>query len=159
MKSRPPFDPTTRFAGVFVFHDPRNWALDVQITTDVNVLLNNGYVIPPSAFHPSSSQPNPNNVPGPNSETESVKLVFCNPDLLWRANYSTPRFGQGAFRVALEAVYKARTGRSYPYTQFGKPTKATYVFAERLLREQVHDLDGNSEHSVRKGDERYTPRV
>jgi ribonucleotide monophosphatase NagD (HAD superfamily) len=36
----------------------------------------------------------------------SVELVFCNPDLLWRSDYEHPRLGQGAFKEALLSTYK-----------------------------------------------------
>ncbi len=37
---------------------------------------------------------------------------------------------------------KALTGSEYPYVQYGKPTKATYRFAERLLRDRLRELQG-----------------
>lgn len=114
--------------------------------------MNGGYVLPPSSLTSSSTSASASHR-DTSVDAAPVHLVFCNPDLLWRANYPTPRFGQGAFRIALEAVLKARTGKSYPYTQYGKPTKATYEFAERLLREQVSKLAGSD------GEEGYTPRV
>ena len=40
--------------------------------------------------------------------TPPVELVFCNPDLLWRSGFPRPRLGQGAFKEAFQAVYKAR---------------------------------------------------
>lgn len=75
-----------------------------------------------------------------NGSEAPVQLVFCNPDLLWGSGYPAPRFGQGAFRLALQAAYKALEGKEYPYTQYGKPTHATYEFAEGLLREQLSAL-------------------
>ncbi len=39
---------------------------------------------------------------------EPVELVFCNPDLIWRSDFPRPRLGQGAFKEAFQAVYKAR---------------------------------------------------
>lgn len=38
-----------------------------------------------------------------------VELYFCNPDLLWKAHYQVPRFGQGAFKEAFQAVFKVNT--------------------------------------------------
>ena len=35
-----------------------------------------------------------------------VRLLFSNPDLLWSNEHPTGRFGQGAFRTALEALHK-----------------------------------------------------
>ncbi len=37
---------------------------------------------------------------------EDVKLIFCNPDLLWGSDYPTSRIGQGGFRLAFQGVYK-----------------------------------------------------
>ena len=36
-----------------------------------------------------------------------VEVIFCNPDLLWRSEFPRPRLGQGAFREAFQAVFKA----------------------------------------------------
>ncbi|KII92002.1 hypothetical protein PLICRDRAFT_457454 [Plicaturopsis crispa FD-325 SS-3] len=111
-------DPSNQIRAVFVFHDPRNWALDIQILADV---LQNHYS---------------------HSASEPIELVFCNPDLLWRSDFPRPRLGQGGFRVAFQAVFKALTGAEYPYVQYGKPTKATYDFAERVLRARLEELSG-----------------
>lgn len=104
---------------MFVFHDPRNWGLDVQVTCDI--LLSAGIVGAPRLAPDSPLY-------------RSVELVFCNPDLLWRSDFEQPRLGQGAFKVALLNVHKDLTGSAYPYVQYGKPTKATYDFAEQVLR-------------------------
>ncbi|KLO09493.1 HAD hydrolase [Schizopora paradoxa] len=133
LESRPTFDPSTRFSAIIVFHDPRNWALDVQITCDI--LRSDGYVLP-------SSKPR-------KTGDDDVKLIFCNPDLLWGSDYPTSRIGQGGFRAAFQGVYKALTGSEYPYVQYGKPTKATYRFAEKLLRDrlqELHPLDVDDGH-------------
>ncbi|THH00341.1 hypothetical protein EW026_g2177 [Hermanssonia centrifuga] len=71
-----------------------------------------------------------------------VELIFCNPDLLWRSDFDRPRIGQGGFRLAFEAVYKGLTGTTYPYVQYGKPTSATYEFAEQVLRDRLEELQG-----------------
>ena len=91
---------------------------------------------------------------------ENVELVFCNPDLLWKSDFPKPRLGQGAFRDAFQAVYRVRlfgsclrgtygvalttfqsiVGHSYPYVQYGKPTAATYKFAEGVLRERLEGV-------------------
>ncbi|KAK0212590.1 HAD-like domain-containing protein [Desarmillaria ectypa] len=43
--------------------------------------------------------------------TKPVELVFCNPDLIWRCDFPRPRLGQGAFKEAFQAVYKASFDR------------------------------------------------
>ncbi|KAF8170279.1 HAD-like domain-containing protein [Mycena galopus ATCC 62051] len=116
----------TPISAVFVFHDPRNWALDVQVICDV--IQSAGVIGGP--YVPLDKQTNP------------VKLVFCNPDLIWRSDFDRPRLGQGAFKAAFQSVFKELTGSEYPYTQFGKPTHATYDFATHVLRTHLQDLPG-----------------
>ncbi|KAJ7647569.1 HAD-like domain-containing protein [Roridomyces roridus] len=117
----------TPISAVFVFHDPRNWALDVQVICDV--IQSGGFVGGP--YVPLDQQKNP------------VELVFCNPDLIWRSDFSTPRLGQGAFKEAFQAVFKALTGSEYPHVQFGKPTRATYDYATTVLHRRVQEMTGH----------------
>ncbi|KAI5120291.1 hypothetical protein M0805_005797 [Coniferiporia weirii] len=145
--SRPPFDPKTRIEAIFVFHDPRNWALDIQITCDI--LMNGGYVLP-NNLQPSTSVLD---------TEEEVKLVFCNPDLVWRANFPASRLGQGGFRVAFEGVYQALTGKSYPYVQYGKPTEATYAYAEDVLRERLQEILPRKTTLTKEERSGYAPNV
>lgn len=126
-----------------MFHDPRNWALDIQIMCDV--IQSRGFI----GVSPES-----------NHTRKPVDLVFCNPDLIWQSDFEAPRLGQGAFKVAFQAVFQASlpyfvkshsersdtsviqslTGSTYPYTQFGKPTEATYKFAESMLKRRLQDV-------------------
>ncbi|KZT56641.1 HAD-superfamily hydrolase [Calocera cornea HHB12733] len=94
---------------ILTCHDPRNWALEIQLLCD---MLSDPTEPPP-------------------------KLVFCNPDLLWRTDFPKLRFGQGAFKTALSAVYKERTTKALESFQLGKPTKTTYEFAEGILMQQA----------------------
>lgn len=116
-----------RFAAIFVFHDPRNWALDIQVICDI--IQSEGTVGRPYIR------------PGLRT-AEAVEVFFCNPDLIWRSDFERPRLGQGAFREAFQAVYKNLTGSTYPYVQYGKPTRATYTFAESVLAERIEELYG-----------------
>ncbi|RDB24812.1 putative CDP-alcohol phosphatidyltransferase class-I family protein C22A12.08c [Hypsizygus marmoreus] len=117
----------TRVSAVFVFHDPRNWALDVQVLCDV--LQSNGIV---GGQYVSPEQ----------QALDPVEVIFCNPDLLWRSEFVRPRLGQGAFKEAFQAIYKALTGSTYPHVQYGKPTEATYRFAEGVLSDYVEEIAG-----------------
>jgi len=114
----------TPIHAVFVFHDPRNWSLDIQVTCDI--LLSNGIIGGPYA-----------------KDQSKIPLVFCNPDMIWRSDFDRPRLGQGAFREAFQAVYKGLTGTTYPHIQFGKPTAATYKFAEKVLRDRLAEIQGS----------------
>lgn len=118
-----------QFGAIFVFHDPRNWALDIQIMCDVI-----------QGFIGGSHETNHTRKP--------VDLVFCNPDIIWQSDFEAPRMGQGAFRVAFQAVFQSLTGSTYPYTQFGKPTEATYNFAEVMLRHRLQGVPKPSLYMV-----------
>ncbi|CAG7849712.1 Uncharacterized CDP-alcohol phosphatidyltransferase class-I family protein C22A12.08c [Serendipita indica DSM 11827] len=124
---------TTPIEAVFVFHDPRNWALDVQITLDILRYGSKGR----PAFTRSNDTPHSHVHADP---LDAVELVFCNPDLIWRGAYFRPRLGQGAFREAFQGVYKALEPKQYPYKQLGKPTRETYHHAESLLLERAQEI-------------------
>ncbi|KAF8508590.1 Haloacid dehalogenase-like hydrolase-domain-containing protein, partial [Hysterangium stoloniferum] len=113
------------FSSILVFHDPRNWSLDIQIVIDI---LRSHNRCPGSPYGPL------------NQGSKPVELVFCNPDILWRGAFDQPRIGQGAFVRAFQSVYKSITGMYYPYIQHGKPHEATYRFAEIMLRDHIAAL-------------------
>lgn len=54
-------------------------------------------------------------------------------DLIWSTDFPAPRLGQGAFKIALDSLYKTLTGNELKSTSFGKPHGATYQFAEQVL--------------------------
>ncbi|KDQ62256.1 hypothetical protein JAAARDRAFT_30147 [Jaapia argillacea MUCL 33604] len=125
---------TTPISAIFVFHDPRNWSLDVQVICDV---IQSGGVIG-GPYIPVSEQ----------LKERKIDLVFCNPDLVWRGEFERPRLGQGAFREAFQAVYKALTGTTYPYVQHGKPTESTYKFAQKVLSDRLQELLGHRPQNI-----------
>jgi ribonucleotide monophosphatase NagD (HAD superfamily) len=71
-----------------------------------------------------------------------VDIYFSNPDLLWANEFSTPRFGQGAFAACLEALYArvAAPGEPLQAYHFGKPNPEPYRLAEQLLLGQAAQL-------------------
>ncbi|KAF9476369.1 HAD-superfamily hydrolase [Pholiota conissans] len=121
----------TPISAIFVYHDPRNWALDIQVICDV---IQSAGIIG-GQYTPISEQEKP------------VELVFCNPDLLWKSDFAQPRIGQGGFKVAFQAVYKALTGNEYPYLQYGKPSIETYKFASDILHGWIKELYGPAKQS------------
>ncbi|CDO77700.1 hypothetical protein BN946_scf184969.g51 [Trametes cinnabarina] len=134
----------TPISAIFVFHDPRNWSLDIQIVIDLiraRGIIGGRYLDTPP---PAEQQPLPHHRSSNGIEASEVpiELVFCNPDLLWKSDFPQPRLGQGAFREAFQAVYKALVGKTYPYVQYGKPTTATYRFAEKVLKDRLEELQG-----------------
>jgi ribonucleotide monophosphatase NagD (HAD superfamily) len=75
-----------------------------------------------------------------------MPIHFSNPDVLWKSEHPFPRFGQGAFKLALRALYTERLRflrvpsetideRIAAFKQWGKPTEATFRFLEDRLRE------------------------
>lgn len=75
-----------------------------------------------------------------------MPIHFSNPDVLWKSEHPFPRFGQGAFKLALRALYTERLRflrvpsetideRVAAFKQWGKPTEATFRFLEARLRE------------------------
>ncbi|RVX71445.1 hypothetical protein B0A52_05017 [Exophiala mesophila] len=121
-----------KFDAVFVYNDPRDWGLDIQILIDV-LLSRQGIMGTYSSKNGDASLPNFGYL-----QDGQPPLYFSNPDLLWAAKYHLSRFGQGGFREALEGVWRAVTAHSggnpeLYKTVIGKPYKETYSFAEKLL--------------------------
>jgi HAD superfamily hydrolase (TIGR01456 family) len=132
-----PVDPNNPQQGlkidaVFVFNDPRDWALDTQIILDL-LLSSQGVVGSISEKNDRADLPNRGYL-----QDGQPPLYFSNPDLFWAAAYHLPRLGQGGFREALEGVWAATTGGpakgvELTKTVIGKPCQGTYEFAERQL--------------------------
>lgn len=117
-----------------VFNDPRDWALDTQLVLDL-LLSIGGHLGTLSAKNGDSNLPNRGY-----QQDGQPELYFSNPDLFWAASYHLPRLGQGGFQAALEGVFNAITGGPENGVRlhknlFGKPTQATFEFAENRLRE------------------------
>ncbi|BFZ58163.1 hypothetical protein PYCC9005_005224 [Savitreella phatthalungensis] len=103
---------------IFVFADSRDWAGDQQIILDL-LLSKGGYM-------------------GTRSKTfeEGPPIYFSNPDVLWATPNVLPRYGMGALRMCIEALFREATdGKPFKCTQLGKPYNATYEYATRVLTE------------------------
>ena len=121
-----------RVDAIFVFHDPRDWALDTQIILDL-LLSHKGYIGTLSSENGNTQLPNRGY-----QQDGQPTLYFSNPDLWWASEYHLDRLGQGGFREAFEGVWNAVTGGKAEGVQlkkkvFGKPSYETYSFAERKL--------------------------
>jgi len=133
--------------GIFVFNDPRDWALDTQIILDL-LLSQGGYL--------GSLSPKNGNLSLPNNgylQDGQPPLYFSNPDLFWAAAYHLPRLGQGGFREAFEGVWNAVTGGPkqgvhLEKRMFGKPHQATFAFAENRLASHRKDLLGKGRTKI-----------
>jgi len=125
------------FAAILVMCDPYEWYEALQISIDVLCSPT-----PLSLELDTTAPPMP--------------LHFSNPDFLSKFEHPFPRFAQGAFKVALLALYKARLralrvpeeaisercGSSL--RQWGKPTGETYRFVEERLRQLAPTNEGAS---------------
>ncbi|KAI9700900.1 MAG: hypothetical protein M1820_006661 [Bogoriella megaspora] len=126
---------------VFVFNDPRDWALDAQIIMDC-LLSRQGIMGTLSEKNGDRGLSNRGYL-----QDGQPPLFYCNPDLWWAAKYHLPRLGQGGFREAMEGLWAAvtggpREGVELKKTVIGKPFQETYEFAENRLEEHRVDLFG-----------------
>lgn len=134
-----PSEPTKslKIDAVFVFNDPRDWALDSQLILDL-LFSSQGILGTYSSKNGDASLPN-----NGWQQDGQPSLIFSNPDLFWAASYHMPRFGQGAFRAAVEGVWKDTTdGADLTRTVIGKPYPQTYLYAEKVLQKYRAELLG-----------------
>ncbi|KUJ13723.1 HAD-superfamily hydrolase [Mollisia scopiformis] len=124
---------------IFVFSDPRDWALDSQIILDL-LLSKDGILGTYSDKNGDASLPNDGW-----QQDGQPKLYFSNPDLFWAASYHMPRLGQGGFQASLQGVWDATTsGADLKRTVIGKPYPETYSYAESVLNNhRTQLLSGN----------------
>lgn len=142
-----PSDPSKgpKIDAIFVFNDPRDWGLDIQVIVDI-LLSSQGVVGTISEKNNRSDLPNRGF-----QEDGQPPLYFSNPDLWWAASYHLPRLGQGGFREALEGTWAVITGGpskgvELKKTVIGKPSHTTYEFAERQLLRNRTRFFGEKDH-------------
>ncbi|KAH9208975.1 HAD-like domain-containing protein [Leptodontidium sp. 2 PMI_412] len=138
-----PIDPTNpskslKISAIFVFNDPRDWALDTQIIMDL--LMSKEGILGTV----SEKNGNPSLRNSGYQQDGQPKLYFSNPDLLWAAAYHMPRLGQGGFQAALAGVFNEVTRAHLKRTVIGKPYPATYLYAEQVLWDHRKMLLGQS---------------
>jgi len=131
---------------VFVYNDPRDWGLDMQVILDV-MLSREGIMGTYSSKNGDSSLPNCGYL-----QDGQPTLYFSNPDLLWAADYHLSRLGQGGFRAALDGLWGAVTHHKNQKTPpelhkkvIGKPYRDTYLFAEKQLMRHRDSLFGEDQ--------------
>ncbi|CAL1531710.1 unnamed protein product [Lymnaea stagnalis] len=102
---------------ILVIGEPCHWETDLQILIDL--LLTEG--------EPNKPLKDP-------LEVSQVSVIACNMDLVYSAEASMPRFGNGAFLLCLETLYKKITGKELVYKSLvGKPCEITYRYAEHTI--------------------------
>jgi HAD superfamily hydrolase (TIGR01456 family) len=124
---------------VFVFNDPRDWALDSQIILDL-LLSKQGILGTYSEKNGDESLPN-----NGWQQDGQPKLFFSNPDVFWSTSYHLPRLGQGGFQASLQGIWDATTnGAKLERTVIGKPFPSTYSYAERVLHKHRNQMLGGN---------------
>ncbi|KAF3064867.1 hypothetical protein GL218_02161 [Daldinia childiae] len=130
--SRPRDFTKTNIEAILVFSDSRDYATDMQIIMDV--LRSENGRLGTMAKDPLSQR---------------VPIYFSQGDMLCPTEHWTPRMSQGAFRIGLEAMYRALTGIDLERVVYGKPETATYKYADEVLTswmEQLHGEEASRKH-------------
>ncbi|KAM0355206.1 hypothetical protein ACHAPU_001072 [Fusarium lateritium] len=110
---------------IMVFSDSRDYATDMQIIMDV-LRAKNGRL----------------GTVAEDPVADRVPIYFSQGDLLCPTEHPNPRMSQGAFRIGLEAMYKALTGADLERVVYGKPELATYKYADDVLTSWMGELHG-----------------
>ena len=142
-----PTNPSTslKIDAIFVFNDPRDWALDSQIILDL-LLSKDGIIGTYSEKNGDLALPN-----NGWQQDNQPALFFSNPDLFWATSYHLPRLGQGGFQASLQGIWNATTNNAtLSRTVIGKPFAHTYQYAERVLNKHRAQLLGESMPGVGK---------
>ena len=130
-----PLSDCLKVDAMFVFNDPRDWALDIQIILDL-LLSQNGILGTYSTCNGDGSVRNQGW-----QEDGQPPLFFSNADLFWSTTYHQPRIAQGAFQAALAGVWsRVTSGTNLRRTVIGKPFPETYRYAERVLKGHRADV-------------------
>ncbi|KAF2191065.1 HAD-superfamily hydrolase [Zopfia rhizophila CBS 207.26] len=123
--SRPRDFSKINIEAIMVFSDSRDYATDMQIIMDL--LRSENGRLRTVAKDPISQR---------------IPIYFSQGDLLCPTEHPIPRMSQGAFRIGLEAMYKALTGEDLERVVYGKPELATYKYADEVIAnwmEQIHN--------------------
>ncbi|KAJ5133621.1 hypothetical protein N7448_001358 [Penicillium atrosanguineum] len=117
-----------KFDAILVFADSRDYATDFQIIIDL-LLSDNGKLLT-RAEDPENSR---------------IPIYFSQGDFVFATAHRGPsRLTQGAFRIAIEAQYKAATGVELERIVYGKPERATYTYADEVLKNWMEEIHNES---------------
>lgn len=128
--------------GILTFNDPRDWAVDIQLVTDL-LLSHRGYLGTYSEKNGGGGGgggPVPHGRPQWQNDGQPA-LIFSNVDLQWSTGYHQSRLGQGAFQGAVRRVFSQLANRaSMKSFLFGKPWTPTYAHAWATLEQHRQRL-------------------
>ncbi|GHJ89943.1 hypothetical protein NliqN6_6345 [Naganishia liquefaciens] len=138
---------TTQISAILVAHDSHDWGRDITLICELLGSQDGVFGTRRRGKEEMDSMVAGRESAGRNEGENTMPLIFSNPDLEWQSDYPLPRFGQGAFRLAVEQIYKATTGLDLQYTQYGKPHAVTYNFAQEMIMKHLHDIGRGGEMS------------
>ena len=115
-----------KFDAIMVFADSRDYQTDFQVIMDL-LLAEDGKLMS-KAKDPVATR---------------IPIYFSQGDLLMPTEHKgLPRLTQGAFRISVEAQYKTLTGVDLERVVYGKPERATYTYADEVLKSWMEELHG-----------------
>ncbi|KOS20758.1 Uncharacterized protein ESCO_004101 [Escovopsis weberi] len=146
---------TLKIDKIFVWNDPRDWSLDIQVIYDL-LVSHQGYYGTVSAKNGDRSLPNAGW-----QQDGQPELWMSNLDLFWKTEWPVNRYGTGAFLEALRGVWAASTGGAQlRYEALGKPLRRTYDYAhDRLLHHAPAEAESEAETGGRGARRRALRRV
>ena len=108
-------------SAAFVFHDPTDWAVEMQILTDC--------ILGGSPIGSGMKQ--------------RIPLFACNPDLTFKTTFHRPRYTQGAFLEAFSTLFRKYTGEYPNINMCGKPFPVQYRYAEDMIRKEAERMSNS----------------
>ena len=97
---------------VMIFDDPLEWALEMQILTDLFV----------------------------QSPGDHIPFYTSNSDIVYMSSHHQPRYTQGAFTLAFKALFESYSGKVLQVTRYGKPFPVQYRYTEDTLSKEAARL-------------------
>lgn len=112
------------FDAILVFADSRDYATDIQLCMDL--LTSKDGRLGTRSEDPVATQ---------------LPIYFSQGDLVMPTEYKGgPRLTQGAFRIGIEAQWKALTGGELERVVYGKPELATYKYADEVMKSWMNEI-------------------
>ena len=90
---------------VMIFDDPLEWALEMQILSDLFI-----------------------------SKQEQIPFFVSNSDIVYMSSHPLPRYTQGAFILAFKSMFEQYSGKTLKFINYGKPYPIQYLYAEKVLQ-------------------------
>eukprot|EP01080_Neovahlkampfia_damariscottae_P005556 gene5556-9374_t len=86
------------------------------------------------------------------SDTQVVKIIFSNPDVVYAGFYKNPRITEGSFRETIQHLYEVVHKKKLNYQLTGKPTDFTFSYAKKVLNRYAEKFDVELEKIYMIGD-------